>query len=778
MSPKSKNNIHTIYPQNTIVSNEQLQLKKGVQLHQQGYLIEAQAIYESLLNSNPKHFDSLHLLGVIAMQTKNFQLAISLIDKAIAIHNKNSDFYCNRGIALKGLNQFDAAIISYDRAIRLNPQNANAFYNRGIALAENGKLGAAAVSYDTAIRLKPNFAEAFSNRGIALQGLRKPVAAVASYDRAISIKPDYAEAYCNRGNALKTLNQFDAAVTNYNRAISLKPDYADAYSNLGSALHELKQFNAAISNCNQAIKLIPKHAAAFFNRGNSLQSLNQLDAARVSYECAISIKPDLAEAYSSLGQTLDALKQFDASMINYEKAIKINPNLDYLFGNMLHTRMKLCDWTNLELSISELVNNINSNKNISPSFAVLGLTGSLSIQRKASEIWANQRHPYNPALGPIPKQKKLNKIRIGYFSADFHNHATTYLMAELFELHDKNKFEVFAFSFGPDEHDEMRQRVSKMFDQFLDVRMKSDKEVAELSRALGISIAIDLKGFTTDARTGIFSYKAAPIQLSYLGFPGTMGIDYIDYLIADRTLIPTESQQHYSEKIVYLPNTYQVNDRQRKISDKIYTRAECGLPAEGFIFCCFNNNFKITPLVFDSWVRILKSVNGSVLWLFEENASSATNLRNEALKRGLNPARIVFAKRMKLAEHLARHKLAGLFLDTLPYNAHTTASDALWAGLPVITCVGESFAGRVASSLLNAIGLPELITKTPAAYEELAIELGTTSSKLLAIKDKLEANKLTTPLFNTELFTKNIESAYTQIYERYHSDLQPQHINI
>jgi predicted O-linked N-acetylglucosamine transferase (SPINDLY family) len=324
----------------------------------------------------------------------------------------------------------------------------------------------------------------------------------------------------------------------------------------------------------------------------------------------------------------------------------------------------------------------------------------------------------------------------------------------------------------------MRNRVKQAFSQFIDVTAVSDKAVAQLSRELGIDIAIDLKGFTQDTRLGIFSYKAAPVQVSYLGYPGTLGSDYIDYLIADKTLIPKESQQHYSEKIVYLPNSYQVNDRKRVISEKHFDKLGMNLTQEGFVFCSFNSNYKITPSLFDVWVRILKAVGGSTLWLFEDNPTAAENLRKEAQIRGLDPARLVFAKRMDSPEHLARQRLADLFLDTQPYNAHTTASDALWVGLPVLTCMGESFASRVAASLLNAIGLSELVTKTLTEYEALAIELAKNPVKLKRIRNTLESNRLTMPLFDTPRFVKNIESAYLKMYERYLKELQPDHIFI
>jgi predicted O-linked N-acetylglucosamine transferase (SPINDLY family) len=349
-------------------------------------------------------------------------------------------------------------------------------------------------------------------------------------------------------------------------------------------------------------------------------------------------------------------------------------------------------------------------------------------------------------------------------------------MAELFELHDKNQFELVGFSFGPETNDEMRQRLKSPFDKFIKVFNMSDMEIAQLSRDLNIDIAVDLKGFTQDSRVGIFAYRAAPIQVNYLGYPGTMGAEYIDYIIADKTIIPVEFQSCYSEKIVYLPNSYQVNDRKRLISDRQFTRQELGLPENGIIFCCFNNNHKILPATFYGWVRILKAVEGSVLWLLEDNEWSKDNLKKEAESNGIAPNRLVFAKRLPLAEHLARHRHADLFLDTLPYNAHTTSSDALWTGLPVLTMMGKSFAGRVSASLLNAIGLPELITNSQEEYESLAIELAMNPNKLADIKLKLGNNQLSTPLFDTTLFAKNIEAAYLRMYERNQNSMQPDHI--
>ena len=378
----------------------------------------------------------------------------------------------------------------------------------------------------------------------------------------------------------------------------------------------------------------------------------------------------------------------------------------------------------------------------------------------------------------MQKNKLNKKIRIGYYSADFREHAMSYLLANLFEQHDKSKFELIAFSFGSGKNDEIKNRVSNSFDKFIDVNLKSDKEISQLSRDLKIDIAVDLMGFTQNNRFNIFVQRCAPIQVNYLGYPGTSGSNCMDYLIADKILIPKQNQKYFSEKIIYMPDSYQVNDSKRKISDKVFTKKELRLPEDGFVFCCFNQSYKITPYVFDIWMRLLKRIDGSVLWLIKDSDIGANNLKKEAQKRGVEPDRIIFADKMANAEHLARHKLADLFIDTFPYTAHTTCSDALWSSLPVVTRIGQSFASRVSASILTAIGLSELITKTEKEYEELTFKIANDKSLLNEIKKKLNKNRLTKPLFNTNLFTKNIESAFVIIHKRHHSNIPVKNIEI
>jgi predicted O-linked N-acetylglucosamine transferase (SPINDLY family) len=512
--------------------------------------------------------------------------------------------------------------------------------------------------------------------------------------------------------------------------------------------------------------------------GQVLSQLRRHTEALPAYDRAISLKPDLPEAWSGRGQALMVFKRYEEAYAAYDQAMKLMPELDYVAGKWLHARMHCCLWDDIENAYKRVLTEVSSGKKAASPFDLLSIPSTLSEQKIAAETYAADNFPPVADGSGSHSASHPGKIRIGYFSADFRVHATAYLMARLFELHDRSEFEIFGFSFGPSADDDMRRRLIAAFDQLIDVKDKSDKEIAGLARNLQIDIAVDLKGFTEQSRTGIFAHRAAPVQVNYLGFPGTMGADYIDYIIADRTLIRPEEVDFYTEKVIHLLHSYQVNDRTRRISDYPFKRDELGLPPDGFVFCCFNNSFKITPDVFDIWMRLLAKVDGSVLWLLESNASAVDSLRAEAKRRGIRSERLVFAKHMALSEHLARHALADLFLDTFYCNAHTTASDALWAGLPLITRMGDTFAGRVAASLLNAVGLPELIARTSDEYEGLALELANDRKKLFLIKKRLMDNRLNYPLFDTTLFTKHIESAYRKMWERHRMNLKPDHFSV
>jgi predicted O-linked N-acetylglucosamine transferase (SPINDLY family) len=591
--------------------------------------------------------------------------------------------------------------------------------------------------------------------------------------------PDYAEAHNNRGTALNDLMRLEEAIASYDKAIALKPDFAAAHNNRGVVLNDLMRPEEAIASYDKAIALKLDFAEAHYNRGAALNALRCLKEAIASYDKAIALKQDYAEAYFNRGNALRDLNRPEEALVSYGRAIALKPEYDFLYGTWLHTKMTICDWRNFKSEVDELIGKLKDAKKASVPFSFLSISGSLELQRKAAEIWTLAKYPENKLLHQIVKRQRRKKIRIGYFSADFREHPVAILTAELFERHNRSQFEIIAFSFDSNTKDDMRQRLKTAFDNFIDVSNRSDREVTLLARDLEIDIAVDLGGLTKGNRTRIFAMRAAPVQVNYLGYSGTMGANYIDYLIADTALIPAPHQKYYSEKVVYLPHSYMPNDPKRIISDRLFDRAKLGLPQSGFVFCCFNNSYKLNPSIFDRWMSILYKVEGSVLWLSDNNLTAVANLKREASIRGVNPERLVFAKRMPLlSDHLARHPLADLFLDTLPCNAHATTCDALWAGLPVLTCIGDAFAGRVAASLLTAIDLPELITSTPQQYETIAIELANNPVKLQNITRKLAKNRLTAPLFNIQLYTKHIEAAYAAMYDRYQADLPPDHIYV
>jgi protein O-GlcNAc transferase len=721
----------------------QIVIQQAIQAFQDGNYDSAGLLLKRVLQVDVNNLPALHILGLIKASQSNYKEAANYLARAAKIHPKDASIQYNLAKALADSGNHKDALIHNKKAVTLAPNNPEAWVNYGKTAASLGLLEDALVWFGNALSLKADYAEAALNIGATLKELERYEEAVVFAEKALSINPNLAEAWINKGVALGGLRRYEEAITHYDKALSLKPDFAEGWSNKGVTLNELKRFDEATSH----------------------------------YDKALSLKPDYAKGWYNKGITLNELKRFDEAVAHFDKAISLKPEMDWIYGELIHTKIKICSWSGLTESIKILSQKVIANEKVVQPLSLIPLSDVPLLQKKCAEIHIKHKYPKNDLLGPILKNLRKEKIRIGYFSADFKNHPVAFLIAQLFEIHDKSKFETYAFSLVG-ASDEMRKRLIKAFDHFINVDAQSDAQIAQLARDLGIDIAIDLTGHTKDSRTGIFSYRAAPIQVNYLGYPGTMGSDYIDYIIADKTLIPPESQSFYSEKVAYLPNSYQANDRKRVISDRIFTRQELGLPEKGFVFCCFNNNFKLLPATFDGWVRILKAVEGSVLWLFQDNIFAVNNLKLELSKKGVNPARLIFAECIEVKEHLARQRLADLFLDTLPYNAHTTASDALWTGLPVLTLMGESFASRVASSLLNAIELPELITTTQEEYEATAIELAMNPGKLLAIKQKLANNRLSAPLFDTPLFTRNIETAYTKMHERYLGGLEPDHILI
>ena len=715
--------------------------------------------------------------AIEAFQAQKFDNATLFLKKILQVDSKNLPALHILGLVKASQSNYKEAADYLTRAARIEPNDASIQYNLAKALTDSGNDKGALIHHEKAISLAPNNPEAWLSYGKTTSNLGRYDDALVCYGNALNLKPGYADALLNKGATLKELKRYDEAITFAEQALAINPNLTQAWSNKGGALKELKRYEEAIACYDKALSLQPDYHEALTNKGATLKELERYEEAIACYDKALSLQPDYHEALTNKGATLKELKRYEEAIACYGKALNLSPNIDWIYGDLVDVKLKICNWLDLTTLLEIISKKVIANEKTLQPFSLLTLTDDALLHKKSSEIATKSRYPFTSILGDIPKHPKREKIRVGYFSADLKNHPVAFLMAELFEIHDRGKFEIFAFSLVR-ACDSMSMRLKKAFDHFIDVDGMSDVAVAKLARDYSIDIAVDLSGFTKDARTGIFSYCAAPIQVNYLGYPGTMGTNYIDYIIADKTLIPLESQSYYSEKAVYLPNSYQVNDRNRLISDRKFTRQELGLPEEGFVFCCFNNNFKILPSTFDSWMRILKAVEGSVLWLLQDNPQAVENLKKEAHKKGIDMRRLVFADRAPLSEHLARHRSADLFIDTLPYNAHTTASDALWTGLPVLTLQGHSFTSRVASSLLNAIELPELITYTQEAYEALAIELAKNREKLASIKQKLENNRLTTPLFDTPLFTRNLEAAYIEMMERYWLDLKPDHIAI
>jgi predicted O-linked N-acetylglucosamine transferase (SPINDLY family) len=662
------------------------------------------------------------------------------------------------------------------QALQWHPRQPQALNLLGIIAAQTGDLELAAALFAEVVQLDPRNVAAHVNRGNALLALRQPAAALASYEAAIAIQPDQVPAHGGRGKALFELQRYEEALPSHDRAIALKPDYAAAHFERGRSLVELMRYEAAIASLDEAIALGFNPAGAWYIRGGALYALERFEQAVTSYDRAIAFEPNVARAHHNRGNALFMLGQYENAIASYGQAIALDPDIASSHGERLHARMQIADWRDFAPEVARLTARIERGAAASNPFVVLASCGSPAVQKLAARNWVREKCPPHGALAASPQLVRHDRIRVGYFSADFRAHATSSLTAELFETHDRSRFELTAFSFGPDTADAMRQRVAAAFDRFLDVREQPDADIARLARTLEIDIAVDLGGFTRGGRPRIFALRAAPLQVSYLGYLGTMSADYMDYLVADDTIIPPAHRQHYAEKIVYLPS-YQVNDSTRRIAERPFSRDELGLPPTEFVFCCFNSTYKITPATFDGWMRILTQVPGSVLQVLGGNAALESNLRREAHARGVAADRIVFGGRLPPPEYLVRYRAADLFLDTLPYNAGTTASDALWAGLPVLTCMGQGFASRVGASLLEAVGLPELITASPEEYEALAVELASNPRRLAAIRAKLAGGR-TARLFDTAASARHLEAAFLRMYDRYHAGLPPEDIHV
>jgi protein O-GlcNAc transferase len=706
-------------------------IARAARAYVQGRFDEVEAISTAILKAVPDHFDALHLLGVLRGRQGRLAEALDLLDKATSRNNASAQAWSNRGHVLYLQGRYEDAIASCERALAIAPDTA----------------------------------DALNNRGNALHALGRHVDALADYDRALAIKPGFAQALNNRGLALHQLNRLDEALASYDQALTIIPNYAGALNNRAATLHRLRRHDAALAACDRTLAIDPNHREAWSNRGLNLVELRRFDEALASFERALALDPGSAEALNSRGAVLDRLGRHEEAIASYEQVLARNPDNPHAFAGAADCALTICDWERTVRYAAELPGRIARQTSIMAPFRLLAYSADPALQRAGAELAVRQALPAEAQPMHRDTRRESGALRIGYLSAQFLAHAGASLIAELIERHDRARFAVIGLSLSPDDGSALRRRLAASFDEFHGLERLSDLRAAELIRDLDIDILVDLTGHSRDARLGIPAHRPAPLQVSWLGHAGTMGARFIDYVIGDPVVAPLSEAENFTEKIAQLPDCYLVTDTTRVIPSASLDRRAAGLPQSGFVFCCFNNNYKITAPVFERWMRLLGQVEGSVLWLLRDNAVAERNLRREAAARGTDPARLIFAKRVSPAEHLARHRLADLFLDTLPFNAHVTASDALWAGLPVLTCPGETFASRVAASSLRAAGLGELIVANLDEYEHLALSLAQSPDALSRLRQKLHDNRASCPLFDTQRFRRHLESAYQTMWE-------------
>lgn len=723
-------------------------LSHALASHRSGRLGDAEAMYRRILEEHPRHADALTLLGTLQAQLRNFEEAARLFEASLAVDASQVNALYNCGIVLEALARFDEAVARYDRALALKPDSPEILNNRGNALA----------------RLK-HFPEA-----------------IESYDRASALRPDYPDAHLNRGNALAELGRFDEALANYERAVTLQPGRAEAHLGHANMLAELRRYDRALKSYDQAIALDPGNPVAFNNRGNVLAALARRHEALASYEHALELKPDYLEALFNRGHALAEIGRDEQALECYLRAVALDSDaayaLPYAPGYVACARLYLCDWSDCAESAERVVERCLAGERTLVPFGSYLLRDSAELQYRCSRTFVEDRNPASPR--PVWRGERYahDRIRLAYVSFDFHEHMMAYQLAGIAEHHDRTRFETTALSLYPKAGGPIQDRLRRAFERFIDVSDRDDLEVARSVRELEIDILVDLTGHTRGGRMGIFAHRPAPIQVNF-NCPGTSGADYLDYIIADRVVVPPEHHRYCSEKVVYLPDTVQPNDSRCGISDRTPSRAEAGLPEQGFVFCSFNTSYKIRPHLFDVWMRLLRRFEGSVLWLARANATVMNNLRREAATRAVDPDRLIFAPRIeRLEDHLARQRNADLFLDTLPYNAQTTAADALWAGLPVLTCLGGALSGRIAASALTAIGLPELITHSLTEYEALAASLVQEPARLQGFRDTLARNRTIHALFDTARYTRHLEAAFERMRELHRSGETPCHFAV
>jgi len=780
-----------------------VKFQQAVQLQQNANLQDAETIYKDILKIYPLHTGANTMLGIIYVQTSRDNDGVRLLEASLIEDAKQFWAHNALGVGLFNLKKYDLAVISLNQAIDINSSFTDAYFNLGKSQRELGEYRSAIISYSKCIELDKNYANAFNNQGVIfLEDLKDYNKALENFQKFIKLVPNSFFGHNNIAIVLSKLERHKESkifnekalklqadpkediiltdndedkISKYKKEILLHPDNAQAHLEIGDIFRKLQRIDESVESYDRAIKIKPKFVRAHINRGIIFHELKCHSEAIINFSHAISIEPNnilalrlRSAAHKELGNHVESIK-------DDEVVLPISMETPYLLGSILDSHMKSCNWENFDKQRSDITKKIKNQEHVITPFFSIAFFENPELHKSAAELYNKKNFPINKLFPKIKKYSNHKKIRIGYFSGDFRNHPVSTLTAELFELHNHSQFKIYAFSYGA--NDFFTERLKKSFDEFIDIERMTNNDVVLLGRQMEIDIAIDLGGYSGDQRVGIFAGKVAPIQLSYIGYLGTMGSEYYDYLLADRHIIPEGMRKWFTEKIIYLPS-FQVNDNKKFFPDNLFTKENLDLPLDGFVFCCFNNCYKILPATFDSWMRILGKVEGSVLFLYAPNEKVIENLRKEASTRGINPDRLIFGAEVSMSDYLARYRNADLFLDTSPYNAGATASDALRSELPLITLIGSSFASRHAASILNAVGLPELITESTEEYESLAVELATNPEKLSIIKAKLVKNLSSSLLLDTRLFSQNIESAYHKIYQRYQDGVATDHIFI
>jgi predicted O-linked N-acetylglucosamine transferase (SPINDLY family) len=662
----------------------------------------------------------------------------------------------------------------YRKLLEAEPENFDALHMLGIVSHEIGKSSEAEKFFLKALSIDSSHPPLFHHYGLFLAKAKRYDESVAQFDQALKLFDRFAPVYCDRGIALTELGKLDEALESHNAAVQLAPNVPMAFYNRANTLFKRRNLPLALQDYDRAVALNPNYADAHCGRGNVLQELRRPGEALAAYDRALALAPKTAEARLGRGNLYRDAGRHEEALVEYGLASSLKPDLPGIQGDAFYARLQVCEWLGYEQDRTQLIFSVRRGELVTSPFPFLAFSSAPKDQLQCARLWASDKNSDTGRSVWQGPRYRHDRIRVGYLSADFRQHAVASLIAGTFDCHDKSRFEITGLSIGADDGSDLGRRVKASFEHFVDAGNRSDDEIAKAIMDAEIDILVDLMGLTAYARPGILMRRPAPIQVNYLGFPGTVAAQYIDYILADKTVIPEDRREFYAEEVVYLPDSFMPADRDRPTSQKTFTRAEAGLPEQGFVFCCFNNSYKITPAVFAIWMRLLKEIDGSMLWLFAANPAVERNLRKEAAERHVDAERLIFAPFMPLPEHQVRQRHADLFLDTLPYNAGATASDALWAGVPVVTRIGESFAGRMAASLLTAVGLPELITTTTQDYETLALTLARQPNKLAEIKRKLEQNRLSAPLFGTRLFATHIEQAFAGMWQRWQQGEPPQ----